>query len=198
MDIFFLFQTLLYIAFSALLYPVIILLIFLFIMAVIQAGDVLSEFIYRKKLPSTLPIPQKPEDFIPEDLSLPVKRYLQKLREEIGKKEKNLDIRVENLLREKELKVIGELEKLKIMVRIGPSLGLMGTLIMGTALSALFQGDMERMSSSLILAFTTTVVGIAVAAIVYFLMALKDGWVKRDIKNMEVITEIVIRDHEIS
>jgi hypothetical protein len=50
-----------------------------------------------------------------------------------------------------------------MLIRIGPGGGLIGTLIpMSTGLAALSQGDMSKLSSELVLAFTTTVVGLAI------------------------------------
>lgn len=40
-----------------------------------------------------------------------------------------------------------KLDKLRLLIRVGPSLGLMGTIIhMGSALAALSQGNVEEMS----------------------------------------------------
>ncbi len=79
-----------------------------------------------------------------------------------------------------------------MIIRIGPSLGLIGTLIpMGTGLAALGQGDMTGLSSDLVIAFTTTVVGLAVGIVAYFFYTIKRRWVEEDIKNIELATEIL-------
>ena len=82
------------------------------------------------------------------------------------------------------------MDKIRIVVRTGPSLGLMGTLIpMGTGLSGLTQGNMAQLSSSLILAFTTTVVGIALGISSYFFTVVKEQWMLEDMRRMNLITE---------
>ncbi len=123
-----------------------------------------------------------------------MKNYVLKLNNIIKNKNGFLDITVENLLQHTELNMISELNRIKMIVRIGPSLGLMGTLIpMGTGLSSLSSGDITRLSSSLIIAFTTTVVGLALGVIAYFYSIIKERWIKEDIMYIEVITEAFMR-----
>ena len=65
------------------------------------------------------------------------------------------------------------LEVTDIITRIGPTLGLMGTLIpLGTGLAALGSGDVNTLSQSLIVAFDTTVVGIGSGAVAYVISKL--------------------------
>lgn len=53
-----------------------------------------------------------------------------------------------------------------LVIRLGPALGLMGTLIpLGPALEFLANGQLEQMTQRLILAFATTVVGMGAAAL---------------------------------
>jgi len=52
------------------------------------------------------------------------------------------------------------LERLSILTRTGPILGLIGTLIpLQPALAGLAQGDMQQMAANLLIGFTTTVIG---------------------------------------
>ena len=76
-------------------------------------------------------------------------------------------------------------------MRTAPSLGLLGTLIpMGTGLAALGQGDMTRLSTDLVIAFTTTVTGLAIGTAAFCFYTVKRRWIEEDIKNMELVTEI--------
>jgi len=82
-----------------------------------------------------------------------------------------------------------------MIIRIGPGLGLIGTLIpMGTGLAALGQGDMTKLSSDLVIAFTTTVVGLALGMVAFFFFTIKKRWVEEDIKNIELATDL-LADH---
>jgi len=85
-----------------------------------------------------------------------------------------------------------------MVVRIGPGLGLIGTLIpMGTGLAALGQGDMTKLSSDLVIAFTTTVVGLTMGMVAYFFYTIKKRWVEEDIKNIEMATDL-LSDHSLA
>lgn len=87
----------------------------------------------------------------------------------------------DKLVREMELRWQGELERLRGLVRNGPALGLMGTLIpLGPALVGLAAGDLKSMADNLIIAFATTVVGLLVAMLAGSLWSVKKGWYQAD------------------
>ena len=65
---------------------------------------------------------------------------------------------------------------------------------MGTGLASLGSGDMARLSSDLVIAFTTTVVGLAIGITAYCIYTVKRRWVEEDIKNMELATELLTTD----
>lgn len=72
----------------------------------------------------------------------------------------------EHLLADFQVDVQRLLSKYRNLIKIGPMLGLMGTLIpMGPALVGLASGDIVSMAFNMQVAFATTVVGMAVAAI---------------------------------
>lgn len=73
------------------------------------------------------------------------------------------------------------LEKLQTWTRLGPSIGLMGTLVpLGPGLLALAEGDLVQLSTNLIIAFATTVVGILIALINSGVHALRKRWYRDD------------------
>jgi biopolymer transport protein ExbB/TolQ len=70
----------------------------------------------------------------------------------------------------------------------------MGTLIpMGTGLAGLTQGNMSQLSSSLILAFTTTVVGIFLGISAHFFTVIKEQWMLEDLRRIHLITEAMVQ-----
>ncbi|MDR1959054.1 MAG: MotA/TolQ/ExbB proton channel family protein [Planctomycetaceae bacterium] len=74
-----------------------------------------------------------------------------------------------------------QLEKLQTWVRIGPSLGLMGTLIpLGPGLLALASGDLKTLSDNLIVAFATTVVGVLIGLICGGVHTIRKRWYRND------------------
>ncbi len=196
-------QTIIYIISSSLLIPVMFFLVGLICWILFQGGVLFAEWIERKKLKKIVDLNDLIDravksNKIPEEIfpyfTLNVVRYFKKLNKIIEhKNDKFIEIKIENLLQEKELKMQKEVDKIKIAVRIGPSLGLMGTLIpMGTGLASLSSGDINKLSSSLIIAFTTTVVGLAIGAMSYFFAVIKERWTKEDMKNIELFTEIIV------
>ena len=88
----------------------------------------------------------------------------------------------------------GSLEKYRMLIRLDPALGLLGTLIpMGTALASVGKGEINLVSAELVVAFTTTVVGLAVGSIAFLIYSVKRRWVASDIRQIEYITEVMTR-----
>lgn len=72
----------------------------------------------------------------------------------------------EYLLSQYQISVQKELNKSRMLIKFGPLLGLMGTLIpMGPALVGLAEGDISSMAYNMQIAFATTVTGMAAAAV---------------------------------
>ncbi|MEO1012558.1 MAG: MotA/TolQ/ExbB proton channel family protein [Bacteroidota bacterium] len=78
----------------------------------------------------------------------------------------------------------------RLVIKAGPSLGLLGTLIpMGTALASLSQGDLLVMSANMVTAFTTTVVGMASGLTAFLLHYKQTEWMKKDLLECESLCE---------
>ena len=198
-------QTIIYVISSSLLIPVMFFLVILICWILYQGGIVFAEWIERKKLKKIANLNDLIDKVInsgkiPEELfdyfTVNVVNYFKKLNKILLNEKNNLlEIKVENILQEKELRMQKEVDKIKIVVRMGPSLGLMGTLTpMGTGLASLSSGDINKLSSSLIIAFTTTVVGLAIGSMAYFFAVVKERWTEEDMKNIELFTEVVFRE----
>lgn len=195
MDIGALLKSLIYLIASSLLYPVLFLLVALVVYIVISSGSFFAEWLERLRLVNYSPerLPRliregNDQNFFPHR----VNSYLEDLRLLLNKVSQPDGVEIENILQETSLRTWESLDHIKMIIRIGPSLGLIGTLIpMGTGLAALGQGDMTGLSSDLVIAFTTTVVGLAVGIVAYFFYTIKRRWVEEDIKNIELATEIL-------
>ncbi|PXF53502.1 MAG: biopolymer transporter [Deltaproteobacteria bacterium] len=195
MDIGALLKSLIYLIASSLLYPVLFLLVALVVYIVISSGSFFAEWLERLRIVKYSPerLPRliregNDQNFFPHR----VNSYLEDLRLLLNKVSPPDEVEIENILQETSLKTWESLDRIKMIIRIGPSLGLIGTLIpMGTGLAALGQGDMTKLSSDLVIAFTTTVVGLAVGIVAYFFYTIKRRWVEEDIKNIELATEIL-------
>ena len=67
--------------------------------------------------------------------------------------------------------------KTDVLVRVGPILGLLGTLIpLGPGLAALGSGDIVTLAEALTVAFDTTVTGLVIGALAYLVSKFKKQW----------------------
>jgi biopolymer transport protein ExbB/TolQ len=195
-------QSAIYLISSTLLYPTLVALMACFIIIVVSLGSFLAEWAQRARL-------KKPA---PEDWPAILKGR-QAIEHYMGHALEGLEnilkgpapswAQVECLFSQTSQKYQKKLDLLRILVRLGPSLGLIGTLIpMSTGLASLSQGDMSRLSSDLVLAFTTTVVGLAIAVGAFVTYTIRSRWLKNDLETLELIfesrTEMVLekRNHE--
>jgi biopolymer transport protein ExbB/TolQ len=178
---------------SSLLYPVLLLLVTLTLLIIVYAGSFFAEWLERVRLekcpPQDLPALLK-TGASSAVVSHRVNQYMHALQQTLSGQSGG-EAAVENLLQETTLKIWKSMDRLRILVRTAPSLGLLGTLIpMGTGLAALGQGDMTRLSTDLVIAFTTTVTGLAIGTAAFCFYTVKRRWIEEDIKNMELATEI--------
>ncbi len=96
----------------------------------------------------------------------------------------------ERLLANYEIDAEKELGHSRILAKIGPMLGLMGTLIpMGPALVGLAAGDLASMAYNMQVAFATTVVGMLTAAIGVITLQVKQRWYARESNDLEFIAQ---------
>ncbi len=98
-----------------------------------------------------------------------------------------------DILDQEEFRAKKILGKTDLMARLGPVLGLMGTLIpLGPGLAALGQGDVRGLSEAVIIAFDTTVAGIAAGAVAAFISKVRRRWYEKDLVQMELLLELVV------
>ncbi|MCY4536450.1 MAG: MotA/TolQ/ExbB proton channel family protein, partial [Bryobacterales bacterium] len=82
-------------------------------------------------------------------------------------------------------------ERLSVLARTGPMLGLIGTLIpLQPALAGLAAGDMQSMASNLLIGFTTTVVGLIVGGASFALGVQVRHWGRQDLTEMHYLLEV--------
>ena len=99
---------------------------------------------------------------------------------------------VQRLLAEYEITADKDLAISKTLTKMGPMLGLMGTLIpMGPALVGLSTGDISSMAYNMQVAFATTVVGLFAAAIGFITQQVKQRWYLQDMTNLEFLAELL-------
>ncbi len=80
----------------------------------------------------------------------------------------------------------------RLLVKVGPSLGLLGTLIpMGTALASLSTGNLDAMAGQMVVAFTTTIVGLACGTAAFVILSVRQHWVTQTVREQRFIAERV-------
>jgi biopolymer transport protein ExbB/TolQ len=99
---------------------------------------------------------------------------------------------LEHLVLESEERIRRTLNGPRMLVKVGPALGLIGTLIpMGTSLASLAAGNLEAMSGQMVVAFTTTIIGLATGTLAYVVAALRLSWVNEAVREQRFLAERV-------
>lgn len=180
---------------TGLLVPVIVLLIFFFIRAIFLIGAFFGQYMQQKKI--SIPFYNSvgqltPETYDASSANLPAKpknllvSYAKQIVENRGN-----EARIELILSEYEIEASKELSTSKMLTKMGPILGLMGTLIpMGPALVGLASGDIASMAYNMQVAFATTVVGLVVSAIGFITQQVKERWSVKNITMLEYLAEV--------
>ena len=177
---------------NGMLIPDIIFLLFFFIKALLMIGGFYGTYIARTKINVKLNREigkTGVEEFLD---TLPEGNGKSKLLEYLRKIKAAPQDRAlrEKLLGDYEIAADKELGQSKLLVKIGPMLGLMGTLIpMGPALVGLSTGDIASMAYNMQVAFATTVVGIVIGAIGFITLQVKQRWVADDMNILEYVVE---------
>ena len=181
---------------TGLLVPVIVLLIFFFIRAIILIGTFFGQYLNERK--HTVPLYDRIEKLTPSDIdgfsaSLPDKAksllgvYVRRILAE-----KDNVAKTELLVAEYEIEADRNISSSKVLTKMGPILGLMGTLIpMGPALVGLASGDIASMAYNMQVAFATTVVGLVVSAIGYLTQQARERWSVRNLTILEYLVDII-------
>ena len=180
---------------SGLLVPVVLLLIFFFLRSLLLLGGFFSQYLTMRK--SGIMLQKEVKQLSSNNLStlaerlpkgkLPVGTCISKMLEN-----RNSPAKVTFLLDEYECMVERELETPKMFTKMGPMLGLMGTLIpMGPALVGLSSGDIASMAYNMQVAFATTVIGLFAGGIGFVVKAVKQRWYRRDMGMLNYIADML-------
>ena len=180
---------------DSLLIPDIIVLLVLFVRALFLVGSFYNQYITKYKNERQLrPIlkqltPERMEELqaaLPEkDNSLYIK-YLRAILDRPAD-DTYADYMITNFENDAEKDVVTS----KLLAKVGPVLGLIGTLIaMSPALTGLSQGDISKMASNMQVVFATTVVGLVVSLVGLVTLQFKQRWYAKEINQLDYITRI--------
>lgn len=181
---------------TGLLVPVIVLLIIFFGRSILLIGNFFGQYLSIRKTAALLrgelnsltidTLPQLAERLPVKSASLVI-AYIHRILEM-----KDSPAHVQRLLAEFEISADKDLAISKTLTKMGPMLGLMGTLIpMGPALVGLSTGDIASMAYNMQVAFATTVVGLFASGIGFITQQVKQRWYLQDMTQLEFLAELL-------
>ena len=181
---------------TGLLVPVVILLIALFFRSLLLVGSFFGQYMSIRKT----------DKLIREQMEVLNQENIDRLSEKLPEKSTSLVViymrrilearnsypQVQRLLANFEIAADKDLATSKTLTKLGPILGLMGTLIpMGPALVGLSTGDIASMAYNMQVAFATTVIGLFAGAIGFLTLQVKQRWYLQDLTNLDFLAEIL-------
>ena len=181
---------------TGLLVPVIVLLILLFFRSLLLVGSFFGQYVSIRKTDKlireqmeTLHVNNVDHfaEKLPEKSNSLVVMFMKRILAEQQNK-----AQVQRLLANFEIAADKDLAISKTLTKLGPILGLMGTLIpMGPALVGLSTGDIASMAYNMQVAFATTVIGLVAGAIGFLTQQVKQRWYLQDMTNLECLVEVL-------
>lgn len=184
--------------------PCNVVLILLMIISVVQVGHVIVENCFEIRhgklnsiaLAESLYGKDKEEKQRLIEESLLNSQEKQMLRELLNAENMSEDMRqavAERLLETQEARYAKILHVTELVVKLGPMFGLMGTLIpLGPGIVALGTGDVQTLSSSMEMAFDTTIAGVISAAVCSVLTGIRKRWYNRNMQNIQLLMESIL------
>ena len=186
---------------TGLLVPVIVLLILLFFRSLLLVGSFFGQYVSIRKTDKlireqmeTLHVNNVDHfaEKLPEKSNSLVVMFMKRILAEQQNK-----AQVQRLLANFEIAADKDLAISKTLTKLGPILGLMGTLIpMGPALVGLSTGDIASMAYNMQVAFATTVIGLVAGAIGFLTQQVTQRWYLQDMTNLECLVEVLNEKNE--
>ncbi len=180
---------------NSLLIPDIIILLILFARSLLLLGGFYNQFITKRKndkIVNPLIETLTQESIKDLQIALPKKdnslyiKYLKSLLDNTIN-EAYADFTISNFENDLEK----DLSLSKMLAKLGPVLGLIGTLIaMSPALVGLSTGDISGMAYNMQVVFATTVVGLVVSAIGLVTLQVKQRWYAKEVNNLDYVARI--------
>lgn len=182
---------------NSLLIPDIILLLLLFIRSLLLVGGVYNQYMTKRKNDKLLNV--LIQELTPGTIdglreALPKKDnslYIRYLRDLLtsAPSEAYSDYLITNFENDAEKDVILS----KLLSKMGPILGLIGTLIaMSPALVGLSTGDIAGMAYNMQVVFATTVVGLVVSAVGLVTLQFKQRWYAKEVNHLDYVSRIIM------
>jgi biopolymer transport protein ExbB/TolQ len=181
---------------NSLLIPDIIILLLLFARSVLLVGSFYNQFIVKRKNDKKInPVfvnltrekLKNLQAILPQKNNSLYIKYLRTLLENT-----NHEVYADYIISNFENEADKDLLVSKMLTKLGPVLGLIGTLIaMSPALVGLSTGDIAGMAYNMQVVFATTVVGLVVSSIGLVTLQVKQRWYAKEINNLDYVARVV-------
>jgi len=181
---------------TGLLVPVVVLLILLFGRSLLLIGTFFGQYMALRKTESLLrgrldtltsDNLDALEAALPTETASPAASTIRRMLQAGGSA-----AQVQRLLSDFEIAADKDLAVSKTLTKMGPMLGLMGTLIpMGPALVGLAAGDIASMAYNMQVAFATTVVGLFASAVGFITQQIKQRGYLQEMTDLEFIAGLL-------
>jgi biopolymer transport protein ExbB/TolQ len=100
--------------------------------------------------------------------------------------------RLMKLLTETEMLATVTLDRTRMWIRLGPIIGLVTTLIpISPALVGLAKGDLQTLSNNLVVAFSTTVIGLLISGLAFVMSSVRERVYLQDVSDVEYALELL-------
>ncbi|MDO4789554.1 MAG: MotA/TolQ/ExbB proton channel family protein [Porphyromonas sp.] len=182
---------------NSLLIPDIIMLLILFGRSLILLGSFYNQFMIKRSNDKALN----------QKIKTATKETLQEIKESLPRKDNSLFVQYlrdlltnppseaysDFLISSFENEAQKDLSISKILSKMGPILGLIGTLIaMSPALVGLSTGDVSGMAYNMQVVFATTVVGLVISIVGLLTQQIKGRWYSKEVNQLEYVSRILI------
>lgn len=204
-------RQILYTVSTALLIPVIVGLLFLMTWVIMEVGGFIHEFVARRRSQSLWQsfIEKLQAESNPPERSTVMRFFLNthypgflSVFAERGRDFADSSVHLGRLVATLEVDANSRLSRMNLGVRVGPILGLMGTLIpLGPALIGLASGNIQELAKNLVVAFSTTVLGLFVGGMCYAMSLVRRKWYAQDLADIEYLYQCLFgterRNHNV-
>lgn len=160
---------------QVLMFPVLLLILALFVYAVYAMGQFVSLYSVRKKNTAAYR----------KGLKVGEVRWV------LGYPLHNFFVKNQSACEDElEIEALRQLENLRVVTRIAPMLGLIATMIpMGPALKSLADGNIQGISENLIIAFAAVIWGLAIASLTFWPASVKKRWLASELVNIRKLRQ---------
>lgn len=197
--------SILHIISQSLILPVTVALLLFIAYAIIEMGGLIAEYSGRTKtnideiegIINSVSNPGTPETIaeVLEKSNLPKnhKEILDKISNSVNLGETSREALARKLIENEEIKAAKSLEKTDIIAKVGPAVGLIGTLVpLGPGLAALGVGDIQSLAQHLTVAFDAAIIGLASAGIGFIISKVRRRWYEEQLSNLDTLSESIL------